>query len=391
MQVKWMNRLSGALAPFALLAWLTPASAFEPEPLMQINPLPAELPDHWILVRDFDAPLMSLDGRILLVDPLGERLADQIKGMMPASAIAALEVSHKRNEYYVIESFYERGGRGGKRTDVVTIWDPQTLSVLDEVVIPTGRFTGMPKRTATGLVADDRFLAIYNFTLSQSVSIVDLEKREFVTRFATGGCALVVPNGERSFTSICSNGALRTSHLNPDGTLEGTTVTGVLFDPHADPIFESPAFVDGVAYFASYTGQVLAVDTRNDKISSAPPWPLAQNEAEASWRPGGANQIVEDSAGMGYVLMHPDGAEGTHDNGGSEVWIYDLAAGKRIQRLQMKNWTLALGTTGSGDQRYLFARNIEPVIDLYHMPSGEHVKSLDLNATEPMLFHGLAP
>lgn len=365
------------------------ASAFEPEKLGQVRLLPEAFPEHWLLVRDFGALAMSLEGRILLVDPLGESVADQFKGLMTASLHAGFAHSIKRNEFYVIETFYSRGGRTGDRTDLVTIWDQQTLTVIDEIPIPAGRLTGIPKRTSSGLIGDDRFLAIYRFTPAQTVSIIDLDKRELVTQVALSGCALVLPNGEHSFTSICGDGSLRTSHLDTSGMLKNVSTSDVLFDPMNDPIFSTPALVNGVAYFVTFSGQVLPVNIDQDVITAGQSWPLAQNSEEASWRPGGLSMLIEDSAGFGYVLMHPDGKEGTHDNGGSEVWVYDFANQKRLRRFELKTWALSLGTSGGGDQRFLFAMNSARKIDMYQIPSGDYVKTLDLEVFAPLQFHGL--
>ena len=100
------------------------------------------------------------------------------------------------------------------------------------------------------------------------------------------------------------------------------------------------------------------------------------------------NLIIADSAGTGYVLMHPDGGEGTHKNGGSEVWVYDLAAGKRLNRIELANWGLSLGTSGTGDDRLLFVTNADMGVDVYAAPGGEFIKPLNTGAQTPFLVHG---
>ena len=383
------NSLKLTIGVIALLFAAAADAEFEPEKVGVSTQLPDPLPDHWVLVRDFGALGLSIEGRVLLIDPMGEQLGDQFKGMMTASFSAAFEYSSKRNEFYVAETFWSRGGRGGEQTDVVTIWDPRTLTVIDEVVIPRGRLVGFPKRNVSGLIADDRFLGIYNFTPAQSVSIVDLEERKFVAEIPIAGCGLVVPNGAGSFTSICGNGTFRTTHLQADGSYEGASTTDVLFDPETSPVFEMPLIANGTAYFVSYDAQVLPVDIRGEKIVAGARWPLAQDASEAQWRPGGVNMHVQDSAGLGYVLMHPDGQEGTHNNGGNEVWVYDLASKKRLNRIALKTWGITLGESGSGDRRFLYVTNTDQKIDLYRIPSGEHVKVLDVGAFAPYMFQGL--
>lgn len=363
------------------------AQQFEPEPVGLVDGLDSTYPAHWIMVRDFSFFHM-LEGKVLVVDPLAETLGDQYKGMMTSSFIGGYERSRTRNEHYVIETFYSRGGRGGERTDVVAIYDPATLAVVDEVIIPSKRITGMPKTTLTNFIGGERFLGVYNFTPAQSISIVDLEERKFVGEVATPGCGFVIPNGERSFTSICSNGTLMTSHLNEDGTLKETAKSEVMFDPENDPIFETPAMLDGVAYFPTFTGQILPLDVSGDTVSAGEMWPLAQTDEEKSWRPGGMNLIIVDSAGTGYVLMHPDGGEGTHKNGGGEVWVYDFRTGERQARIELTNWGLSLGTSGKGDNRLLFVTNTDMAIDVYSLPAGEYMKTLNTGAVTPFIVEG---
>ena len=383
-----MNNLTSLLTAIALMAVTAQAQAdFQPEAVGIVETLPSEYPDHWVMIHDVSFFHMQ-EGKIHVVDPLEENLGGQFKGMMTAGFIAGYLRSEQRNEHYVMESFHSRGARGGERTDFVTVWDPATLSVAAEIEIPAKRITGMPKTTMNGLIGDDRFLGVYNFNPAQSVSIVDLEKRAFVGEVPTPGCGFVLPTGERSFTSICSNGTLLTSHLDADGNLKGTSRTEQLFDANDDPIFETAAVTGGMAYFPTFTGEILPLDISGSEVKAQARWSLAQNDEEKTWRPGGMNLILADSAGAGYVLMHPDGGEGTHKNGGSEVWVYDLAAGKRLNRIELANWGVSMGTSGTGDDRLLFVTNGDFSVDVYSAPSGEFIKTLNTGAQTPFLVHG---
>ncbi len=384
---KLIHRVSRFFLAAAAAAWAAAGSAeFTPEPVGGVETLPAKYPDHWVMVHDFSFFHM-FEGEVLVVDPLADSLGQQYKGMMTASFIGAYQRNRSTNEHYVIETFYSRGGRGGERTDVVTIYDPATLAVSAEVVIPAKRITGMPKRIATGLIGDQRFLGVYNFTPGQSVSIVDLKNREFVAEVSTAGCGFVIPNGKRSFTSICANGSFLTSHLNADGSLKDTSKSEAVFDANEDPIFEGAAVADGIAHFPTFSGQVLPVDLRKDEIKVLDKWWLT-GEDERNWRPGGMIPSMVDAAGDGYFLMNPEGGEGTHKDGGMEVWRYDLAKGKRRGRIELSNWGLSLGTSGSGDNRLMLVTNAEMGIDVYRLPGGEFVKTLNTGAATPFLVHG---
>ena len=382
-----MNCLSISVAAATLLACVTAQAEFEPEEVGVVEKLPSDYPDHWLMAHDGAFPYL-LEGRVHVLDPLADTSSGQVKGILTASFFGAYQRSAVRNEHYVVESFFARGGRGGERKDFVTIWDPATLTVLDEIEVPAKRVSGMPKTTMVGLLGNDRFLAIYNFTPAQSVSIVDLEKRTFVGEVMTPGCGFIVPTGKRSFTSLCSNGTMLTSHLDADGRLEGTSRSEQWFDANDDPIFETPAILDGIAYFPTFTGEVLPVDVSGREVKAQDRWSLAQNEQEKSWRPGGARLILTDSAGTGYILMHPEGGEGTHKNGGPEVWAYDLAAGERLARIPLENWGLSLGTSGSGDGRLLLVTNADMAIDVYSLPDGEYMKTLTSGGLLPIMLYG---
>jgi methylamine dehydrogenase heavy chain len=343
-------------------------------------------PDHWLMVHDVSFFHMS-EGEVLVVDPLATSQATQYKGMMTASFIADFERGVRRKEHYVIETFFARGTRGGDRTDVVTIYDTANLAVQGEVVIPSKRMTGMPKPIASSLTPDERFLMVYNFTPAQSVSVVDLEKRSFVGEVPTPGCAFAVPTGQRSFFSICSNGTLRTVHLGADGAAAGTGQSDKLFDADADPVFEAAAVSNGVASFPTFQGRILPIDVNGETPLPGEAWWLT-GEDERGWRPGGLRPIIADASGLGYILMHPEGAEGTHKNGGSEVWVLDLDKQKRLDRFELRSQGLALGTTGTGDGRLLAVTTAGMAVDIYRLPSGEFVHTLQVEAQTPFVTHG---
>jgi methylamine dehydrogenase heavy chain len=372
--------LSMALSPMSALA------EFQPESIGGVVTLPEKYPDHWVMIHDVSFFHM-FEGEVLVVDPLAEDLGAQYKGMMTASFIASYLRAPGRNEHYVVETFYSRGTRGGDRTDVLTIYDPATLKVTDEVVIPAKRITGMPKTMMAGLIGGEQFLGVYNFTPGQSVSIVDLDKREFVTEISTAGCGFLFANGRRSFTSICSNGSMLTSHLDDTGQLANSTKTDVLFDPDEDPVFEGAAVVDGVAYFPTFKGNVLPIDVSAETISAQAVWSLT-SDSEKNWRPGGMRPVIADSEGVGYFLMHPEGAEGTHKDGGSEIWIYDLQDQSRTSRIKLTNWGISLGASGRGDNRLLLVTNSDMGVDVYRAPGGEFIKTLNVGAVTPFMVHG---
>ena len=225
-----------ALAIAVLAAAASHAGDFRPEPLGQVEALPAAYPDHWLVVHDASFFHMR-EGKFLFVDPAADTVAGQLRGMVSADFLAHYEQGPARGEHYVIETFFSRGGRGGDRTDVVTIYDAASLDVAGEVIIPPRKLSSMPERYGTALTGSERLLVVYNFAPGQSISVVDLEKRTFVAEYPISGCALVLPTGASGVTSLCSDGSLLTSVLTAEGALAGSHRTEPVMDA-GDPMFE---------------------------------------------------------------------------------------------------------------------------------------------------------
>ena len=137
----------------------------------------------------------------------------------------------------------------------------------------------------------------------------------------------------------------------------------------------------------TFAGEVLPLNIKGKNIKAQSRWWLSGND-ERNWRPGGMNVITSDADGTVYVLMNPQGGEGTHKDGGSEVWLIDVNKGKRIGRIELKNWGLSLGTSGRKANRLLHVTNAEMGVDVYKLPQGEFVQTLNTGAATPFLVHG---
>ncbi len=367
-------RLCASLIAASLGAPAIQAQDFRPEPLGRIDTLPAVYPDHWLVVHDATFFHMR-EGRVIFVDPDAETIGGQFRGMVTANFMAHYEQGPARGEHYVIESFFSRGGRGGDRTDVVTIYDAATLTVRDEIVIPPKKLSSMPERYGTTLIADERLLVVYNFAPGQSISVVDLEKREFVAEHPISGCSLAIPTGASGVTSLCGDGALLTTVLNDAGQVASSHRTDVVMDAD-DPMFEKPAIIDGVAYFPTFKGRVLPVDLSGDVARVGEAWSLvSEQERAAGWRPGGWQLVAADRDGRFYILMHPEGEEGSHKNGGGEIWVFDAAAKQRMARHVLPNWGISIAVNNA-EKPILLVTNGALGLETYDAVSGKFIKTL---------------
>ncbi|MGD1955403.1 MAG: amine dehydrogenase, partial [Sphingomonadales bacterium] len=81
-----------------------------------------------------------------------------------------------------------------------------------------------------------------------------------------------------------------------------------------------------------------------------------------------------------YALVHPYGYEGSHKDGGTEVWVYDIKKKKRIQRVPLKSRAWSMGVTG-GEKPMMVTANLAGIMDVYDPAKGEHLRQLEGTVT----------
>ncbi|MBT78021.1 MAG: amine dehydrogenase [Chromatiales bacterium] len=339
---------------------------------MTIATLPPEYQPHWVWVNDIAYGHVA-DGQAFLVD------ADTGRFLATLSAggfFMKLELPSTRNEIYAAATFYPRVNRG-ERTDVVTIFDPQTLSPVDEVIIPPRRQTGNPTLAHSALTDEQRFMAIYNMTPAQSVSVVDMQERKFVEEIATPGCALIYPTGIRRFQMLCGDGSLLTVSLNEDGSGAGQVRSKPFFDPWQDPVTEKAVRINNQWLYVSFDGYVYPVDVAGKEPKFLPTWSLLSAEDRAeSWRIGGLQHLaVHERRQLLFSLMHKGGID-SHKDPGNYVWVYDLRSKKRINRIKLKGAASAIQVTQDDQPLLLTAFIGNPKLTVYDPDSGERLRTI---------------
>lgn len=258
-------------------------------------------------------------------------------GMIPTSFNGHMQVSNDGKKIYTMTTYHERVTRG-KRTDVVEIWDALSLEFEKEIILPNNRVQGLNYRGMFRQSTDGKFIILQNATPAVSVAVVDVDKGEHVSELtATAGCWSVnpLPNRDRSFTTICGDGTLLTIDLDENGQIASQHRSDTFFSVKDDPIFITPGFVDNKAHFVSFYGNLYTADFNGEQVKLEPSWSLVNDEDRAKgWTPGGYNLLAtHDKNKRLYVLMHPDGAEGTHKNPAAEIWVFDLVKKERIARV----------------------------------------------------------
>ncbi len=276
----------------------------------------------WFIVRD------AVKGPGYVFDAA----SGEMQGLLSLTTYTpAVEVNQQRGEIYAAEVFYSRGVRG-ERTDVVTIYDLPTLSPKAEVKVPN-KIAALPFRQYIALLDDNRHLAVFNMTPAFSVSIVDIRDQAFAAEVSTPGCALIMPTQQRAFLQLCGDGALQLLRFNGQGEEVERVRSQPFFDINEDPVFDKPVATDEGWLLTSYLGKVFHVTVDQSEMSISEPWSmLTDEEFDAGWRPGGGQFLAyHRQKDLLFVLMNP-GGEFAHDNSGTEIWVYDRSAQRRVHR-----------------------------------------------------------
>ncbi len=280
-------------------------------------------------------------------------ITGEMQGLLSLSRhTPAVQANPARKEFYAAESYYSRGVHGD-RTDLLRIYDYENLSPVAEVEIPN-KITILPLRTYIQLMGDGRHVGIFNMTPAASVTIVDVVGRSLVGEISTPGCALIMAVGNNDFLMICGDGTLQLIQLGNDGSESNRVRSEEFFSVEDDPVFDRPVPFDGGWLLVSHLGQVFHVTVDGDDINISDAWSMiSEEDAEEKWRPGGAQlKSVHEGTGLLYILMH-QGEEYTHHDPGTEVWVFNLLAQRRIARLELDVETANIMVTQESEPKLI--------------------------------------
>lgn len=354
------------------------------ETIPAVQKLPADYPASWVLVHDLNFNAL-VDGRVAIVDTASANLS--LKGLLRASQFASFQYSPERREIYVAETFYSRLTRG-ERTDAITIWDTATLEPKAEILLPAGkRQQSVPYSGVFQLVNGGKWALITNFTPAQSVSVVDLDGRRVLGEVDLPGCAHVFPTGARGFSSFCADGSVMSIQLDDKGAVASSATIPGAHDLDRQPLFANAAMVGRTAWFVSYHGQLRGFDLSGP---AAKPLKASASVGTADggapeWRPGGWQVIASDANGLLYVLMSPNGREGSHKDGGTEVWVVDPLKNTRLRRIALGGVAASITVTREATPHLVAARH-DGQIDVFDATSGALVRHLGASAAfNPLL------
>ncbi|EPA94665.1 amine dehydrogenase [Pseudomonas umsongensis] len=310
-------------------------------------------------------------GRVTVVDPDQKR----VLGMVPTGFAAPSALSHDGKLIYSADIWYSRGTRG-TRTDVLTAWDSSTLSPAWEVLIPNKRAESLTQRYGLKTSGDDRFVYVYNFTPSTSVTVVDTQTKAVASEIAIPGCVLNYPVGKRRFASLCGDGSLQVVTLNDQGQENARNRTP-FFDPNAEKLVERAVNVGDTYYFTTTTGTVRAVDFSADTPKILPSWSLVTDEEKkAGWAPGGWQLMaVAPKLNRLYVLMHDAHEPMKWEDPSPLIWAFDLKTGKKIATLEAPVPVWSMQATGD-DKPLLLGTDVEGGLQIFDLKTNQHTGSM---------------
>jgi methylamine dehydrogenase heavy chain len=126
--------------------------------------------------------------------------------------------------------------------------------------------------------------------------------------------------------------------------------------------------------FFSFLGRVYPVSFAGVQPSAAVPWSLVTSAERGHWRPGGVQvAALHRSSGRLFVPMHV-GGEGSHKEGGTEIWVFDNARHVRLARwpvpTKRSGAVLAVQVT-QDEQPILFAATDQSRVLVYDALTGK--------------------
>lgn len=384
-----INTLRRALACGLINALLATAAGAEdfPEPLAtestsSVTSINTPYPKSYALVHDFAFGSL-IDSAFSIVDTETRKFM----GMLSGGNFATVNWSAKRGEIYIGETYYSRGTRG-ERSDLLSIYDMQNLSLIKEVPLPNKRAAIVVNKSAVAMTDSGRFMLVFNLNPGTSVSVVDLDSRKFIGEISTPGCSLIYPTRKHDFFMLCGDGALLNISLDDKGQEKSRARSEPFIDIDADPLSEKASKVDGNWHFISFRGDVQPVISGRRGVTIGDLWPLtSRSEREANWRPAGWHWTGANSNQL-WVGMTPNGYDGSHKDPATQVWRFDTKTQKRLQQIELKTMGLSIDVSLEAKPKLLVV-NIEGSLDVYDAISGDYLRSVHDLGASPYQVHRL--
>jgi len=281
-----------------------------------------------IYVADF-AINNIIDGRLRIFDAT----SGKVLGQLHTGYAGMFTLGAKADEVYIATSYMSRGTRG-ERSEVLEVWDSNTLKLKYEVLLPPRRAQALNYRGLLTLSGNGRFAFVQNATPATSITVVDLKERKVATEVATPGCWGTLPAASHParIAMLCGDGKIATISFDDNGQVADRQVTDKLFDADQDAWFLHAERSADRYWFVSFKGMLHEVDVGGGKAELKSSKNMVDaDSAKQGWRPGGYQLFaVHPNGRWAVVAMHDKGSEGTHKLPAKRLWFVDVASGKRM-------------------------------------------------------------
>ena len=359
---------------FICLAFAIPAANAQIQPqTVQPNEIMSDPGKNWFMAISGNA--IGGGGAYIFDGTTGE-----MQGLVTMGGRSpGVQPSMARKEFYSPATFHTRGAYG-EREDLLIVHDFENLSPIAEIEIPD-KITMLRYRAYLGMMSDGRHLGINNLTPAQSITIVNVEDREFVGEVSTPGCSLVMPVENNDFLTICGDGTLMMINLDENGREENRIRSEKFFELTEDPIFDRPQQTNNGWFLFTNGGKGFNVTTSEDAITVNHAFDIVTKEnAEEGWWPGGGEHAtVHKDMGLLYVTMH-QGEQYSHHQPGTEVWIFSMASERRIARIEFETPVNHIMVTQE-DQPLLIVGDEEGGTHVYDALKFTHERTIEMPGT----------
>lgn len=281
-----------------------------------------------------------VDGRMRIYN------ADDMKllGMIGTGFAGQVYVPAGKDVVYVSTSYVEKISRG-KRSDWLEIYDSNTLLLKSEIAISSDRAQALNYRPLMQGSADDRWMFIQNATPATSVTVVDLQAAKQTADLPNPGCYGIYPSAGNplQFSTMCGDGTFGTYVMAADGSGAERKASEKIFDGDEDALFIHGERFGDNWMFVSFTGNIYIVALGGETARLVDKIAMTEG-VDGGWRPSGYQTHALHKNGTAFILMHPNGEEGSHKNPAEEIWAYDVADKTLLSRSPTSTaFSIALG------------------------------------------------
>ena len=186
---------------------------------------------------------------------------------------------------------------------------------------------------------------------------------------------------------MCADGGLLSFQFDRQGEIIEQFTIPPFFDAASDPLFEKSVYINDTAYFPSFLGKMQPIDFSQSQPKILPTWSLVtDSERQKNWRPGGWQISTSHPDGQIYILMHQDVYNGSHKDGGTEVWVFNAKSHKKIKTISLKNHGVSIEVT-TGEKPLLVVTNADMNLDVYSAQNGKHIRMIGAIGVMPIVLH----